>query len=72
MNATTIEKVNTKLRALPDSLLQEVESYIDFLTFRQNQKGDEVPQWHKDLVLERVQDKKVPVDAFGMLDKLEE
>ena len=34
MNATTIEHVNSKLKQLPESLLEEVERYIDFVGFR--------------------------------------
>jgi hypothetical protein len=71
MDVTNIEKVSSKLKKLPDSLLKEIENYIDFLAFRQSQPNDDIPQWHKDIVLKRVHEKNEPVDAFEMLDKLE-
>ena len=71
MDVTNIEKVNSKLKKLPDSLLKEIENYIDFLAFRQSQPNDDIPQWQKEIVLKRVNEKKEPVDAFEMLDKLE-
>ena len=40
MNATTIEQVNSKLKQLPESLLDEVERYIDFLTYKLNQETE--------------------------------
>ena len=40
MNATTIEQVNSKLKQLPESLLEEVERYIDFLTYKHNQETE--------------------------------
>lgn len=40
MNATTIEQVNLKLKQLPESLLEEVERYIDFLTYKHNQETE--------------------------------
>lgn len=71
MTATSIKQVNAKLKNLPDALVEEVEKYIDFLAFRHSQKIDEVPEWHKEIVLKRIKDKKAPVDAFTMLDNLE-
>jgi hypothetical protein len=71
MDVTNIEKVSSKLKNLPDSLLKEIENYIDFLAFKQSQSNDEIPQWQKDIVLKRVQEENEPVDAFEMLDKLE-
>mgnify|MGYP003487932260 FL=1 len=71
MDVTNIEKVNSKLKKLPDSLLKEIENYIDFLAFRQSQPNDDIPQWQKEIVLKRKKKKKEPVDAFEMLDKLE-
>lgn len=68
MNATTIKDVNTKLERLPESLLEEVEKYIDFLTFKHSQ---DIPQWHKDIVLKRIEENKEPVDAFEMIGSLE-
>ena len=71
MNTTTIKQVNSKLKQLPDTLLEEVERYIDFLTFKYKQETQDIPQWQKDIVLKRVKDAKKPVDAFEMLDDLE-
>jgi len=71
MNTTTIKQVNSKLKQLPDTLLEEVERYIDFLTFKHKQETQDIPQWQKDIVLKRVKDAKKPVDAFEMLDDLE-
>ena len=34
MTATALKHVNSKLKNLPDTLVDEVEKYIDFLTFR--------------------------------------
>lgn len=69
--STTIKQVNSKLKDLPEALLKEVENYIDFLAFKQNQKSD-IPQWQKDIVLKRIKDNQKPVDAFEMLSSLEE
>lgn len=71
MNTTTIKQVNTKLKQLPETLLEEVERYIDFLTFKYKQDTEDIPQWQKDLVLKRVKEANKPVDAFDMLDELE-
>jgi len=72
MSTTTIKQVNSKLKQLPVTLLEEVERYIDFLTFKLNQDTQDIPQWHKDIVLERIQDAQKPVDAFEMLDDVYE
>jgi hypothetical protein len=32
---------------------------------------DEIPQWQKDIVLERIKNPQTPVDAFEMIDQLE-
>lgn len=71
MNTTSIKQVNDKLKELPETLLEEVERYIDFLVFKHRQETEEIPQWHKDIVLKRVKENKKPVDAFEMLDDLE-
>ena len=71
MDVTNIEKVNSKLKKLPDSLLKEIENYIDFLAIRQSQSNYDIPQWQKDIVIKRVHEKNQPDDAFAMLDKLE-
>jgi hypothetical protein len=71
MTATALKHVNSKLKNLPDTLVDEVEKYIDFLTFRYTQDSLHIPQWHKDIVLKRMSDKQTPIDAFDMLDDLE-
>jgi hypothetical protein len=74
MNATAIQQVNNKLKSLPDTLVQEVEQFIDYLSFRYSQGNDieDIPQWQQDLVLDRVNNPQKPVDAFEMLQELEE
>ena len=32
---------------------------------------DDVPQWQKDIVLERIKNPQTPVDAFEMIEQLE-
>ena len=38
MTATALKHVNNKLKNLPDALVEEVEKYIDFLTFKHSQE----------------------------------
>lgn len=71
MSSTTLNQVNSKLKKLPETLLEDVERYIDFLTFKHNQDTSQVPQWHKDIVSNRINDSQEPVDAFKMIDELE-
>lgn len=71
MNTITVKQVNSKLKQLPITLLEEVDRYIDFLTYKHNQDTGDVPQWHKDLVLKRVKEAQKPIDAFEVLDDLE-
>jgi hypothetical protein len=70
MTATALKHVNSKLKNLPDTLVEEVEKYIDFLTFKHSQETSNVPEWHKEIVLNRIKDKQTPIDAFEMLDDL--
>lgn len=70
MTATALKHVNSKLKNLPDTLVEEVEKYIDFLTFKHSQETSNVPEWHKEIVLNRIKDKQTPIDAFKMLDDL--
>ena len=70
MTATALKHVNSKLKILPDTLVEEVEKYIDFLTFKHSQETSNVPEWHKEIVLNRIKDKQTPIDAFEMLDDL--
>lgn len=74
MNATAIQQVNNKLKSLPDTLVQEVEQFIDYLSFRYSQGKDimDIPKWQQDMVLDRVNNPQKPVDAFEMLQELEE
>lgn len=71
MTTAALKHVNTKLKELPDALVEEVEKYIDFLTYKHNQNTQEIPEWHKEEVLKRIKDRKAPIDAFKMLDDLE-
>ena len=71
MATTALKHVNSKLKNLPDTLVEEVEKYIDFLTFKHSQETQKVPEWHKKIVLKRIKESKTPVDAFEMLDGLE-
>ena len=71
MATTALKHVNSKLKNLPDTLVEEVEKYIDFLTFKHSQETQKVPEWHKEIVLKRIKENKTPVNAFEMLDGLE-
>lgn len=72
MNTSTIKQVNDKLKVLPENLLEEVEKYIDFLSFRYLQEDPSgIPQWQQDIVLDRVKNPKKSEDAFEMLEELE-
>ena len=61
MSATALKHVNSKLKNLPDALVEEVEKYIDFLTFKYSQETASVPEWHKEKVLKRIEDKQTPL-----------
>jgi hypothetical protein len=71
MTAITLKYVNGKLKNLPDSLIEEVEIYIDFLAYKYAQEDNSAPQWHKDEVSKRIKLNDKPVDAFEMIDNLE-
>ena len=73
MTTSAINQVSSKLKVLTDALLQEVEKYIDFLTFKYNQETaiSNIPQWQKDIVLERLYNPQATMDAFDMIDDLE-
>ncbi len=59
MNATTIEQVNSKLKQLPESLLEEVERYIDFLTYKHNQETEfELSDEQKEILDNRLNEPK--------------
>jgi hypothetical protein len=72
MTTTAIKHVNSKLKNLPDTLVEEVEKYIDFLTYKYSQDNQNIPQWHEEIVKQRIKDNKIPVDAFEMLKSLDE
>lgn len=72
MTATALKHVNDKLKNLPDSLIEEVESFIDFLAYKHAQESDSIPQWHKEEVLSRIKLNETPVDAYDMIDNLDE
>ena len=71
MTTAAIKQVNDKLKNLPDNLIQEVESYIDFLAFKCAQESNQIPQWHKEEVSKRIELNKTPVDAFEMIANLD-
>lgn len=73
MATTTFEHINKKLKKSPDFLIHEVEKYIDFLTYKHAQETNtqEIPKWHKDVVLKRMDDKQPFEDAFDMLQNLD-
>lgn len=70
MNAEAIKQVSSKLKNLPDSLLEEVEKYIDFLVYKNTEETEDIPQWHKDEVLRRIKANEPPKDAFAMIKDL--
>ena len=71
MTTSAIKHVNSKLKNLPDTLVEEVEKYIDFLAFKYSQESQDVPQWHKDIVFQRIESQETPIDAFRMIEELE-
>ena len=71
MAATSLNYVNDELKNLLDSLIEEVEIYIDFLAYKHAQEVNSVPQWHQDEVSKRIKLNKKPVDAFEMIENLE-
>ncbi|TDL99215.1 MAG: hypothetical protein C4K58_08025 [Flavobacteriaceae bacterium] len=74
MNTTAIKQVNNKLKSLPDSLVEELEQFIDYLSFRHSLEKEtaDVPKWQQDLVLDRANNPQKPVDALQMLQEFEE
>ncbi|MBY0067063.1 MULTISPECIES: hypothetical protein [Empedobacter] len=71
MNATTIEQVNSKLKQLPESLLEEVEPYIDFLTYKHNQETEfELSDEQKEILDNRLNELKE--NFFNAKDVLKE
>jgi hypothetical protein len=73
MTKTAIKQVNLKLERQPDTFLNEVEKHSDFLTFKhfREQGIVYIPQWQKDIVLNRLNNPQEVVDAFEILDGLE-
>lgn len=71
MNSNSLKQVNFKLKQLPDIFLEDVERYIDFLVFKYEKETDEIPEWHKEIVLKRLSNGNKPIDAFEMLNELE-
>ena len=71
MTTAALKHVNNKLKNLPDALVEEVEKYIDFLAFKHSQENQQIPQWQKDIVIKRINDNQIPVDAFDMIDDLD-
>lgn len=72
MSTTTIKKVNSKLKQLPESLLEEVERYIDFLTFKHNQEIDfKLTKEQKKILDERLKEPKENfLDAKDVMKEL--
>ena len=71
MTTSALKHVSDKLKNLPDSLIEDVEKYIDFLDYKYTQETNDIPQWHKDEVIKRIKLNQKPVDAFDMIDSLE-
>ena len=71
MTTSALKHVSDKLKNLPDSLIEDVEKYIDFLDYKYTQETNDIPQWHKDEVIKRIKRNQKPVDAFDMIDSLE-
>jgi len=76
MNESTIKQVNAKLKQLPENLLEDVERYIDFLTFRHKLEKEDIPQWQKNILDNRLDsyqnspDDILPIKTlFEILDK---
>jgi hypothetical protein len=44
MNAVTVSQINKKIKSLPVNLLQEVDKFIDFLTYKSSH-----PDWSEQL-----------------------
>ena len=70
MKTTALNHINSKLKNLPEPLLEEVEKYIDLLTCKHNQDIQEIPQWQQELVIKRKKENRTPVDAFEMIEEL--
>lgn len=51
MNAT-VEQISEKIKLLPQEFLDRILGYIDALS--ENNKGDEIPEWQKNEVRERI------------------
>lgn len=51
MTTTNIQQGNEKLKSLPNPLAEEVEKHIDFLAFKHAQETQDIPEWHKEVVL---------------------
>ena len=70
----TIKDIQNNLKSLPEELLGNVNDYIDFLKSKYVSKKNElmeVPDWHKEIVLERMKNPSKLVDAEEMIDKIE-
>lgn len=72
MKTILLKSINDKLKKFPDNLIEEVENYIDFLEYKHLQVSSEIPQWHKDEVLKRIAINEKPLDAFEMIDNLDD
>ncbi|WP_291114953.1 hypothetical protein [Flavobacterium sp. UBA6135] len=72
MTTKALKQVSEKLKLLPESMIEDVENYIDFLSYKHSQESFDIPQWHKEEVFKRIKLNKKPIDAFDMIDNLEE
>lgn len=70
MSTTSLKSVNEKLKNLPEAMLDEVDYFIDFLTYKNAKEAMDIPQWQKEEVLKRQKENKPTTDAFEMLDHL--
>ena len=71
MTLKALNRLNIKLKDIPDELVNELESYLDFLVSKNNSKTDVILDWHKEEILSRIAKNQEPTDAFAMLEDIE-
>jgi len=76
MSTHSLKPIHDKLKHLPESLLKDVENYIDFLAFKYEKQQEDVPQWQKDVLDKRLDsyhnnpDDVLPIETlFEILDE---
>jgi phosphate/sulfate permease len=67
-----ISECKSWVKNSPSPSNYSIENYIDFLAYKYAQDANEIPQWHKEEVLKRIKLDNKPVDAFDMIDNLDE